>query len=224
MSWSLQNGWISFVSQQPLLQKPNQPCVETVRYVFVFKRRFLGVGQSIGHFPGTLLTHTQNHLLGGGQGQQEAREREAVVSTLTAQLWAGVTRTESRRLRLLHRKCVLSCFWICYSVPLTIPYLWVVISNLLFWPDPWENNPSWLALVLWLFDFLSGDHKPVDESAIIRYIYISCIHYQWGRTIVPTSKIMSLAKWRSCRFMQHVFFCHCSGLAADAASVGIPWL
>lgn len=79
-----------------------------------FEVWFLGVGQSIGHFPGTLPT--QNLLLGDGQGQQEARERDAVVSTLTAQIWAGVTRTESRRPYLFHRKCVIGCFLICYSV------------------------------------------------------------------------------------------------------------
>ena len=92
---------------------------------------FLGVGPSIAHFPGTLPT--QNLLLGDGQGQQEARERDAVVSTLTAQIWAGVTRTESRRPPLFHRKCDLPFLTIDHSLPMGgyLVYKFVVLTPIL---------------------------------------------------------------------------------------------
>ena len=109
VSWSIQNGWISFLSHQ-LLFAITQSSFRS------FEVWFLGVGKSIGHFPGTLPT--QNLLLGDGQGQQEARERDAVVSTLTAHLLAGVTRTESRRPYLFHRKCDLPFLTVDHSLPM----------------------------------------------------------------------------------------------------------
>ena len=98
--------------------------------------------------------------------------------------------------------------------------LWVVISFVLT-RDSWKIIQVDFHLCygyLMLLDLLRGDHKRGDESAIyiklfiyytnviyLQYIYklymkyvsdVYRIHYQWGRTIVPISKIMlmSLAK------------------------------